>query len=390
MKTIVIFIDSEPSVGGVFQYNITMLKAVVSLPEDDYKVIIVYTRKIWENYLVDHGVKKIYISFGQIQKKLIQFLLMIGLPLKWFRTIFGCFHPVARKLIALKADLYIFPSQENFWSYLIEIPAIVSIHDLMHEYEKHFPEVYDNGRYRYKHRHFVNVCKYAKGILVDSEYGKRQVHQSYLFPKDKIYALPYIAPHYINFDQSIKELNTKYSLPPKYVFYPAQFWHHKNHSKLIFAINDLRKKIPDISLVLVGTRKNAYKAVLKLVKELDLKKNVCFMGYVSDSDMSEFYKRARAMVMPTFFGPTNIPPLEAFVCGCPVGISNIYGMPEQVGDAALLFDPNSVNEIANVIKVLWEDDELCAKLASKGRVKALNWNQASFNKRFKNIIFNFL
>ena len=85
--------------------------------------------------------------------------------------------------------------------------------------------------------------------------------------------------------------------------------------------------------------------------------------------MPEFYRRARAMVMPTFFGPTNIPPLEAFALGCPVAVSNIYGIPEQVGDAALLFDPNSVEEIADCIERLWQDDALCASLISKGHAR---------------------
>ena len=90
--------------------------------------------------------------------------------------------------------------------------------------------------------------------------------------------------------------------------------------------------------------------------------------------------------MPTFFGPTNNPSLEAFVVGCPVAISGIYGIPEQVGDAALLFDPESIDEIAESIKRLWTDDELCAKLAEKGRHKAAIWGQEQFNNRFSEIV----
>lgn len=105
-----------------------------------------------------------------------------------------------------------------------------------------------------------------------------------------------------------------------------------------------------------------------------------------DEEITEIYRRARAMVMPTFFGPTNIPPLEAFALGCPVAVSRIYGMPGQVGDAALLFDPNSVDDIAAAIRQLWSDDELCRSLADKGIERAAAWGPRRFSKRLEAIL----
>jgi glycosyltransferase involved in cell wall biosynthesis len=162
---------------------------------------------------------------------------------------------------------------------------------------------------------------------------------------------------------------------------------HKNHGRLIEALDKVKKACPDISLVLVGSQdKNGYKEVRMLVNRLDLQENVIFMGYVPDGDMPEFYRRARALVMPTFFGPTNIPPLEAFSLGCPVAISGIYGMPEQVGDAAMLFDPESVEDIAGCMNRLWTDDELRERLVVKGKERVANWEQRHFNRRFNEIM----
>lgn len=90
--------------------------------------------------------------------------------------------------------------------------------------------------------------------------------------------------------------------------------------------------------------------------------------------------------MPTFFGPTNIPQLEAFVLECPVATSKIYGIPDQVKDAALLFDPNSVEEIADCINRLWQDDELCRKLIERGKKRADEWNQKHFTMKLISII----
>src|SRR4029453_16568851 len=77
------------------------------------------------------------------------------------------------------------------------------------------------------------------------------------------------------------------------------------------------------------------------------------LGYVPNEDMSPLYAQAVALIIPTFFGPTIIPVLEAWAFGCPVLTSDIRGIREQVGDAALLVDPRSIESIADGIYRLW-------------------------------------
>ena len=148
----------------------------------------------------------------------------------------------------------------------------------------------------------------------------------------------------------------------------------------------MRHELPDVRLVCVGAAKNGYESTVALVRELDVEEQVRLLGYVPDADMAEFYRRARALVMPTFFGPTNIPPLEAFATGCPAAVSRVYAMPEQVGDAALLFDPASVSDMANVIRRLWLDDALCRELARRGREGAEQWADSHFAERLGAIL----
>jgi glycosyltransferase involved in cell wall biosynthesis len=102
--------------------------------------------------------------------------------------------------------------------------------------------------------------------------------------------------------------------------------------------------------------------------------------------MFELYRRARALIMPIFFGPTNIPQLEAYVAGCPVAAAGIYGVPEQVGDAALLFDPKSADEIATCMERLWTDDALCNDLAERGQKRAREWGPVQFSARLREIV----
>ncbi len=104
--------------------------------------------------------------------------------------------------------------------------------------------------------------------------------------------------------------------------------------------------------MLTGSQKNAYPAVVTMVRDLGLVDDVLFLGYVPDADIPELYRRARALVSPGYFGPTSIPPLEAFIVGCPVAASDVYATREQLGDAALLFEPEAVDQIADCIRRL--------------------------------------
>lgn len=226
-------------------------------------------------------------------------------------------------------------------------------------------------------------------MLVDSELGKQQLIESYHVSPDKVFVLPYIAPSYIyDYDGSNDATaRAKYNLPEKFFFYPAQFYRHKNHETLLDALARMRQSYPDVKLALVGAKeRNGYQDVRKRVEDLGLHDNVLFLGYAPDADMAALYSTARALIMPTYFGPTNIPQLEAFALGCPVATSRIYGIPDQVGDAALLFDPSSVEEIHDAMVKLWTDDALCAELAKRGRAHAASWGPPQFRARFKEII----
>lgn len=381
-KKIGLFLDYDPSDGGTFQYNQTMIDAVAALPADRFSVVFGYTSDAWLKYLAPHGLPHVFINSGFLGRALSLMWTRLGLPVAPWRMICRYFHPVARALLKEKCDLWIFPSPTSK-SFQIAVPALVSIHDLMHRYERRFPESASGRLYSDRERNYAGICRRAKGVLVDSETGRRHVHESYDIPLERIHVLPYIAPKYLRTAKTPPGFDSRYRLPEKFLFYPAQFWEHKNHKSLIAAVRTLKAEIPDLKLVLAGSPKNAYDAVVELVHNLNLDDDVIFLGYVPDEDMPELYRRARALVMPTFYGPTNIPPLEAFEAGCPVAISGIYAMPEQVGDAALLFDPESVDGIAECIRRLWLDDELCGELAARGRRRAGAWGRDQFNERLR-------
>lgn len=384
-KKIGLFLDYDPSDGGTFQYNQTMIEAVAALPADRFSVVFGYTSDAWLKYLAPYNQRRVFISAGFLGRVLSLGWNRMGLPMTPWRRISRFFHPIAKALLMEKCDLWIFPSP-TAKSFQIAVPALVSIHDLMHRYERRFPESASGREYSNRERNYANICRWAKGVLVDSETGRQHVHESYGIPVERIHVLPYTAPQYIRTAKTPSGFDSRYRLPAKFLFYPAQFWRHKNHKSLVEAVSTLKAEIPDLKLVLAGSPKNAHNSIVELVRNRSLEDDVIFLGYVPDEDMPELYRRARALIMPTFYGPTNIPPLEAFVTGCPVAVSGIYAMPEQTGDAALLFDPESVSELAECIRRLWIDDQLCEELIVRGKRRAEAWGRDQFNERLRIIV----
>jgi len=379
-----VFLGVAPHAGGMFQYAQSILEALDALPANRYAIVAACADPLWLDHLRRHRFAASHLPGGKLGMKLAAAQMALRIPGPACRTFNRLFNPAVRGMLAGKCDLWLFPAQDVL-GYQTPVQSVVSVHDLMHRYEHRFPEVAASGRFAAREQRFGGIARFATAMLVDSEVGRQQLVESYATDAGRIYPLPYVAPSYIHgpipagFDQ-------RHKLPAKFAFYPAQFWEHKNHRRLVDAAASLRAAHPDIHLVFSASLTHGYRGLAEHVKAAGMDAHVTFAGRVADEDMPEFYRRARCMVMPTFFGPTNIPPLEAFALGCPAAVSGIYGMPEQAGGAALLFDPESVADIAGCLRRLWQDDALCEDLRRKGMERSAAWNQASFNARFQDIV----
>lgn len=391
MKKIGVYLEGDPYSGGVFQYAQAILSAVDTLDKNVFEIYILYSNKIWESYIKVYDFKKIDISYNRYKNIIgglfFRTIKFCGYDIALIRNIYSKINILSRKIDSLKLDILICPAQEILPA-IIRTECIATIHDLMHRYED-FPEVNVNGEYNLREYKYKNICIAAKKIFVDSQVGGNQVIESYGDAvSSRICVMPFTPPQYL-LNSNVE--NVHLEIPDKYIFYPAQFWLHKNHKNLIMAIKKVEEKNNlKINLILVGSKKNGYNDVLRLIDKLNLSKQIKILGYVSNEEMCYLYSKARAMVMPTFFGPTNIPPLEAMSMGCPVAVSNIYGMPEQIGKAGLTFDPKNIEEIANVLKTLWTDDLLCENLIQEGLVQIKRFSQEKFNERFVNVIYDIL
>jgi glycosyltransferase involved in cell wall biosynthesis len=310
-------------------------------------------------------------------------LLPYGLNI--WRKIGKHLNNLSLQLVNLKTDYAIYPGGDNV-SYEIDIPCIVPIFDLMHRYEPNFPEVSSKTTYEYREHKYKMICKYSKAILADSELGKKHIIESYSVEKDKVFVLPFVAPSYLTNLKNIINIKAKYRLPERFIFYPAQYWAHKNHTNLLKAIKLLRDKRITVNAVFVGSKKNYYYKIKSLITYLDLSSQIWMLDYVNNIELIYLYKHAVALLIPSYFGPTNIPPLEAFALGCPVITSKVYGIPQQVTNAAILIDPKNEIEIANSIERLYLDKLLRKQLIQAGYEHHKKWNQEYFNRRLNDIV----
>ena len=379
MKKIGLYLSSNELSGGSFQYNINFISITSKLCKKNYDITYIYTDKVWNNY-IPKSEKKIFLPGGlykNIFKNLLRVKLIkqiIYLFIILFKRLFQInILKIKRKnnaLDNLKLDVIIFPSQD-FISYQIKTKSIVAIHDLMHRYND-FDE-YSAKEKEMRDIHYQAICLNTKVILVDSNMGKKHVLESYSCKKNKLIVFPFAPPTYLFEKQKINVIK-KYNLPKDYLFYPANFWEHKNHINLLYAMKILIQKGYDFNLVLSGQIKNNYSNIVTLINLIGLKKNVTFIGYTPSNEMYSLYKNSFATIFASFIGPTNIPPLEAIYCNSPLICSSAYAMKEQVGDAGLFFDPNNSYEIANQIISLKEKKNLRKQLIKNSRKKLKDLN----------------
>jgi glycosyltransferase involved in cell wall biosynthesis len=261
------------------------------------------------------------------------------------------------------------------------LPFIYTVWDLQHRFQPWFPEVSDRGEWLERERQYSNVFPRASAIITGTEVGKAEIMEYYNVPPGHIRVIPFPAlkaPPEPPADVARQVLG-KYGLAENYLLYPARFWPHKNHIGLIMAIQILREKYGlEVPLALVGSGTSLRVVIEKVVKALHMEKQVRVLGFVPWADCEVLYRHALALIMPTFFGPDNLPPLEAFARGCPVIASDVPGAREQLGDAALLVNPRDEHDIARGIKQIHDDESLRRTLTERGYARASKWTDREY------------
>jgi len=282
---------------------------------------------------------------------------------------------------------FLTPSYEE-----VKVPYYLTVWDLQHRLQPYFPEVsvFDNN-WDNRENFYKNAIRKASFIITGNNIGKNEISQFYNIPEERIIINPFPVPDFSNYEITENNILEKFELENnKYLFYPAQFWAHKNHIVILLALKILIEKYNiKLKLVFTGSDQGNKNYIIKKVQELKLINYVKFLGFVSINEITSLYKNAFSLVFASFFGPDNLPPLEAMSLNCPVICSKFKGAEEQLKDSALFFDPKDEEELASIIKKLYENKDLRFSLINKGKNLINSLTSENYLKNIINHMENF-
>ncbi len=218
----------------------------------------------------------------------------------------------------------------------LDVPSAVTLHDAQH---LDLPHLFSRAERLYRVLAYHRSARAARLVIVPSAFVRDRVVARLRIRADRIRVI-----HHGVDDGRFSP--TEIEREP-FLVYPAKPWPHKNHKRLFEAFALVRRKRPELRLVLTGGGR------FDPVPE-----GVEIKGLVSTDELVSLYRRASALVFPSLYEGFGLPPLEAMACGTPVAAARAGSLPEVCGDAARLFDPASPDEIASAIRdVLDAGDE---------------------------------
>jgi glycosyltransferase involved in cell wall biosynthesis len=405
----------DPHAGGVFQYSATMMEALSEIARADAGLQLVAL-------LGEDGVLPPALAAGgwrsapreppagAIRQQLRR---LVGegphrRAFRWIRRHLSQHQDVRSRRRDLDAfvrrdelarwwrqqgiERMIYP-QPQALAFEVGLPYAVAIHDLQHRLQPEFAEVSADGEWEVREYILRNCCRHASQILVDSELGREHVlffYGPYGVTERQVQVLPFLPSSMLPRDIPAarqQEIRRCLSIPERYVFYPAQFWPHKNHLRIVEALEQLKRMHQlCVPAVFCGSHTGAqrdrhFQLLMDMARQCGVADQIHVLGYVPDDELAALYTGAVALVMPTFFGPTNIPVIEAWALRCPVLTSDLPGTREQAGDAAVLVDPRMVDALTLGIRRLWTDEALRQDLMARGQQRLATYTMADYRQR---------
>lgn len=368
-----IYFDQIINTGGGYQQSLTAALLARQLPEDLAQIIFFARHKQNIAVLASLGLKVILVELSFISKVSLRLRRLIKYEplLNFIRRVFGS-NRFERHFIENKIDLVYFLSPSEEAVDLEELNYITTVWDLAYREDMEFPEVRVGRTFENREQLFGRILPKAVAILVDSELGKENVVNYFRVAPERVFIMPFFPALSIKDVENGMKANSlniakKYNLDFPYVYYPAQFWAHKNHAYILYGLKILEVEFGyKVGAVFSGGDKGNQGYIERLAQALELEDRVRFVGFVSNNEVPYLYKQSLALVMPTYFGPTNLPPYEAFSLGVPVLYSDKPGLKDQVDRAALMIDLNDPTSMAKSLTILIENPAASFDIVKRG------------------------
>ena len=251
---------------------------------------------------------------------------------------------------------------------------VTTTHDLtLYKYNRtgQLPAVLNYTRNKGYQFFMWNTHKKAAYVITPTKFVKDAVASKFNYPKDRII---------VTYESSEPPLVSKAIAPnpkpQKYILYVGNSFEHKNLERLAQAFQKVKQNVPELQLVLAGKRDYYSEQLEEWIANKQIS-DVLFPGRVSDEELKWLYQNAEAYVFASLSEGFGLPPLEAMAHDCPVVSSKATCLPEVYGDAAVYFDPENVEEMAEVILSVLKNKKLQKKLVDNGKkqLKKYSWKR---------------
>lgn len=370
MKVGILF-DAKKNFGGSYQMSINNLLDIKKISQKKNLECIVLAHKkseILDNLKINYEIIKLSIFdyMYLIFQNSILFKLLVN-RIKFLS-------PFERK-IKKKNVKFVFFLFTSYKALLLQDTNFAStVIDTCH---KDFSEFKETKSYNiFYFREFLNkkILPISSVIITESQELKKKIIEFYQLNTNKIISIPNLASELLLKSKNITNINAvkeKYNLNNNFFFYPAQFWAHKNHLIILKAIKKLKEQNKNIYFVFCGYDQGNLRFIIKKIEEYKISENIKILSYLPETEIVALYLLSAGLVIPTYFGPTNIPPVEAWHLKIPV-VYSAY-LKNHGESAALYFHPNSEEELILALNKL-EDNKIREDLIFNGeeRIKALD------------------
>jgi len=263
----------------------------------------------------------------------------------------------------------------------VDMPKVMSIMDVSYLY---FPELFrKKDLYQLKEwtKHSVDHAAY---VFTISEFSKNAIIKEYKYPHERIIVTyPGMREGKKITMNTVSQIKEKFSIHKPYLLSVGTLQPRKNYERLIEAFSQVVTiaDYKDYELVIVGKKGWLYEEILEAPKRYNVDTQVKFLDYVADDDLPALYASAECFALPSLYEGFGLPALEAMANDCPVVVSNVSSLPEIVGDAGILVDPNSASDIARGIQqALQEKNTKEGKtriVKGQKRVKSFSWQESA-------------
>jgi glycosyltransferase involved in cell wall biosynthesis len=375
--------------GGGFSQSLRSAVQIADIAKrnNKFNFFFISTTKEGFEVLSKIGLNSFFFTYN----KFLKFFLSVSL-LNLFANKFKIKNFFVRYLDALDIDFVIFLGPSQLIIYCDGINFIMSPFDINFKMQNFFPEYLSDKIYRIRDKIIYKSCNQAFKLLVDSQRSKEELCNIYNCIEKKI-EIHHFSPILVNQNINEKEielLKNKKKIPDKFIFYPAQFWAHKNHKYIIEAINILYKKFKiKLNVIFCGSDKGNLNYIKSLVKKYELDEQFLFMDYISDLEVLNLYTKCLALVMPTYVARSSLPLFEAFSLKVPVLYSKGI-LDNEIEKYVTTFDLNNYDDLAIILKKLCNNElSIKSKINNGHKFYLKNCTNAILSKKYEKIIEEF-